>query len=136
VHRDVLELQRPTRGCIRLENGQLLNDDRSERGNKRRRASDKRRIDPERRLILMIECLIAIVMIGVVIDVTRMMRLEMAMNDLGVLAALGLGDVHVLWRQQRQAEQPEHGGDGDGAPERHCVDYQWRRTRPSMLSGF
>lgn len=134
MHRDVIELQRPARKWLWLENGQFLHDDSSERGNERRRASDKRRIDPERRLILMIE--FVIVMVCVVFDVTRMMRLKMAMNDLGVLAALRFSDVHMFRRQQRQAEQPEHGGDGDGAPERHCVDYQWRRTRPSILSGF
>ena len=119
MHRDVIELQRPARKWLWLENGQFLHDDRSERRHGHRRASEKRRVDPERRLILVIECLIAIVMTGVAIDVTGMMRLEMPMNDLGVLAALGFGDVHVLWRQQRQAEQTEHGGDGDGAPERH-----------------
>src|SRR6185436_10112525 len=74
----------------------------------------------------MIELVMAIVMIGVVLDVTGMMWLEMPMDDLGVLAALGFADVHVLRRQQRQAEQAEHGGDGDRAPERHCVDYPWR----------
>jgi hypothetical protein len=68
----------------------------------------------------MIELLI--VMIEVVLDVSGMMRLEVAMDDLGVLAAFGLRDVNVLRRQQRQAEQAEHGSDGDGAPERHCVE--------------
>jgi hypothetical protein len=66
----------------------------------------------------MIELLI--VMIGVVLDVTGMMRLEMAMDDLGMLAALGFSDVNVLLRQQREAEQTKHGGDGDRAPQRHC----------------
>ena len=60
-----------------------------------------------------------IVMIGVVFDVTGMMRLEMPMDDLGVPAVLGFGDVHVLRRQQREAEQAEHGSEGDGSPERH-----------------
>jgi hypothetical protein len=65
-----------------------------------------------------------------------MMRLEMPMDDLGALAVLRLGDMHVLRRQQRQAEQTEHGGDGEGAPERHCVNYGWRSIRPSIPSGF
>jgi len=96
VHRDVLELQCPAWKWLRLENGQFLNDDRREQWRRRRRTSDKRRIDPQRRFILMIEFLIVmirvvmirVVMIGVVFDVTRMMRLEVAMDDLGVLAAL------------------------------------------------
>jgi len=82
----------------------------------------------------MIELLIE--MIDVVLDVNRMMRLEMTMNDFGVLAAFGLGDVNVLGRQQRQAEEGEHGSDGERAPQRHCGDYQWRRITASILSGF
>ena len=82
----------------------------------------------------MIELLIE--MIDVVLDVNRMMRLEMTMNDFGVLAAFGLGDVNVLGRQQRQAEEAEHGSDGERAPQRHCGDYQWRRITASILSGF
>ena len=121
MHRDVLELECPARKRLRLENGQFLNDDWREYRSRRRRASDKRRIDPERRFILMIEFLIVMirVVIGLVFDVAGMMRLEVAMDDLGVLAALGFGDVHVLLRQQRQAEETEHGGEGGGAPERH-----------------
>lgn len=90
MHRDVLELEGPARKRPGLENGQFLNDDRREYWSRRRRASDKRRIDPQRRFILMIECLIVmirVVLIGLVFDVTGMMRLEVAMDDLGVLAA-------------------------------------------------
>jgi len=74
--------------------------------------------------------------IDLVIDVRGMMGLEVTMNDFGVLAAFGLGDVNVLGRQQRQAEEAEHGSDGERAPQRHCGDYQWRRITASILSGF
>ena len=79
---------------------------------------------------------LVIEMIGFVLDVSGMMRLEMTMNDFGVFTAFGLADVNVLGRQQRQAEEAEHGSDGEGAPERHCGDYQWRWITPSILSGF
>jgi hypothetical protein len=133
VHRDVLELQYPARKRLRLKDGQFLNDDRGERGNDWQRSGDERRVDPERRFILMIERVIE--MIGVVLDVSGMMRLEMTMNNFGVFAAFGLADVNVLGRQQRQAEKAEHSSDGERAPERHCGDYQWRRITPSILSG-
>jgi len=120
VYRDVLELQRPARKRLRFDHGQLLDDCGTERRNGYGRGRDVRRVDPERRFVLVIEFLI--VMIRVVIHKRGVMRLEVTMNDLGVLAALGLGDVHVLGWQQGQAEQAEHGGDGDGATERHCAE--------------
>ena len=94
MHRDVLELQRPARKRLRLQNGQFSNDDGGDGGNRRWRSYDERRVDPEGRFLLMIELVIA--MIGVVLDVNGMMRLEMTMNDFGVFAALGFGGVHVL----------------------------------------
>jgi hypothetical protein len=43
--------------------------------------------------------------------------------------------VDVLRRQQRHADQPEHGDEGKTAPRSHCRDYQCRPSAASILSG-
>jgi len=72
--------------------------------------------------------------IDLVIDVRGMMGLEVTMNDFGVLAAFGLGDVNVLGRQQRQAEEAEYSSDGERAPERHSGGLSVASDDASILS--
>jgi hypothetical protein len=48
-----------------------------------------------------------------------MMRFEMPVNDLGVTVLLRLADVHVLGRQQWQAQQAERGDQRDRVARRH-----------------
>jgi hypothetical protein len=116
VHRDVIELQRPARKRPGLELGKLLNDDAIDRGNQNRTGIDERRVDPQRGvLILMIEfgCRRSV-----------MVRFEMPVNDFG-MPVVRLGDVDVLGRQQRHAEQADYRDERERAPGRHCWNY-WR----------
>lgn len=124
---DVIERQRPPRKRPGLKERKFLNEPSYDRRQRRRIRTDEGRIEPERRfLILMIED---------PLPLDRMVRLEVTMNELGVMPFF-LCHMDVLRRKQRHADEGEHGDEGKTAPSGHCLNYQCRPTAASILSGL
>ena len=131
MDRDVIERQRPAKQWSRLEDRQLLDNDTINRHERHAGRPDKGRVDPQRRLFIL---MIDLEIVSVMRSFDGMMRLEMSMNELGVTVIVRLADVDVLGRQQRHAQHAERGNERDRASESHCGDYRWRPSRPSILS--
>ena len=64
----------------------------------------------------------------------RMMRLEVTMDELGVMPLVRLRDVDMLRRQQLRADQAQHSNEGETATRSHCGNYPCRATAASILS--
>jgi len=109
-----MKLQRPTRKGPGLKLRKFLNDGAIDGRNLNRTRADKRRIEPE--------CSVFVLMIELRNRRRWMMRCEMPVNDLGV-PVFRFGDVDMLGRQQRQAEQSKDGDEREWAPECHCGNY-------------
>src|SRR5262245_61013512 len=122
----MLELQRPAREWPGLKIEKLLNDDAIGRGNRDRRGRDERCVNPQRGILIL--------MIEFRHGRSVMVRLEMPVNDFG-MPVFRLGDVDMLRRQQRHAEQANNGDKRERLPGRHWGDYWRASTSPSILSG-
>ena len=129
---DVFEGQRPARQRSRLEDRQLLDDHTITGHDRHAGRTDKRRVDPQRGLFILMIDLWKIV--RVMRSVDGMMGFEMAMNEFGVTVVVRLPDVDVLGREQRHAQQADRGDERDRTSKGHCGDYRWRPRRPSILT--
>ena len=127
VKREMFELQRPARKRPGLKQWKFLDDDAIDRWQRCLDYSEVRRIQPQRgALILMIEFRHRMRRVR---DLDRMMRFEVAMNELGVTVIVRLADVDVLRRQHRQAEQAEDGERDQSAGRGHCRRLSVARAR-------
>ena len=125
MDRDVVERQRPARKRPGLKDREFLYEHAIGQRPRRRAGADERRIEPERSIVVL--------MIEDSLRADHIVRLEMTMDEFGVVP-LFPGDVEMLRRQQRHADQAEHGNEGQTAAGGHCGNYQRRPTAPSIPS--